>query len=123
MYNYVYYKNKRLALGLSVNQVAEEAGVSTGTVYNFEDSQKNFQVSEPYKKAICSVLNSHMHNLGKTRFLEVKLLENVLNASEPTVRDEEKLSLLTSAINNASKIQVDIYQMKRQERAEMNIRL
>lgn len=121
MYNYIYYKNKRLALGLSVSQVAEEAGVSNQTVYNFEDSQKNFQVSEPYKKAICAVLNGHMHNLGKMKFLEVKLLENVLNASEPTVRDEEKLSLLTSAINNASKIQVDIYQMKRQERAEMNV--
>lgn len=120
MYNYIYYKNKRLALGLGVGDVAEEAGVSAATVYNFEDPQKHFQVSEPYKKAICSVLNGHMHNLGKTKFLEVKLLENVLNATEPTTREEEKLSLLTSAINNASKIQVDIYQMKRQERVENN---
>ena len=122
MYNNVYFKNKRLALGLTTREVAEMAGVSQTTVSNFESAENNTKVSEPFKKAIQAVLNAEMHNLPKNRFLETKLIENVLNATENSTRPEERLDLLISAINNASKMAMELRESIKDAKREAFIR-
>jgi transcriptional regulator with XRE-family HTH domain len=122
MYNNVYFKNKRLALGLTTREVADMAGVSQTTVSNFESAENNIKVSEPFKKAIQAVLNAEMHNLPKNRFLEAKLIENVLNATENSTRPEEKLDLLISAINNASKMAIELRESIKDAKREAFVR-
>jgi transcriptional regulator with XRE-family HTH domain len=122
MYNNVYFKNKRLALGLTTREVAEMAGVSQTTVSNFESAENSIKVSEPFKKAIQAVLNAEMHNLPKNRFLEAKLIENVLNATENSTRPEEKLDLLISAINNASKMAIELRESIKDAKREAFVR-
>lgn len=107
MFTNLYVKNKRLALGLTQKEVAEMADVSPAIISRLEDPQENTQVSELYKKAVINALNEKVHKLGKMEFLQVKLVENALCATEPRIRDHERDLYLASVIQTASKIQLE----------------
>lgn len=115
MFTNLYVKNKRLALGLTQKEVAEIADVSPAIISRLEDPQENTQVSELYKKAVINALNEKVHKLDKLEFLQVKLVENALCATEPKIREFERDLYLASVIQTASKLQLEAIADRRKQ--------
>lgn len=109
MKDYIYYRNKRESMGLTISDVAKMAGMSPLTVRNFEDPDVSARVSEPYKVAIKKVLcDYHDANYPRTKVgtqsyetcNHISLIQRALSLNEPEVTDAEKLDIISDMIVN-----------------------
>ena len=102
------YECKRKALGLTQNDVAELAGVSSSTVANFELGK---DMTVPVFRTIKCVIDDRFAALSEQEYIERKLLQYAYQLVEE--RPDEKLKTAGYITMFAGKLQVAL--CKREE--------